>query len=406
MDESAYISQSFYFDLLCGGRRDHPAWLDYAGFDLPPLPKYLIGGALWAENYRRPDLSDARAWYADTSRQFVPLPALVAARRPSVVLGALGCLALFWVGTLVADRRVGWGAAVLLAINPLYRMHARRAMSDVPAECFLLLALALGLVVWKRAAIRVPGWRSGVLIGAAGMLVGLATLSKLNGVLGGLVLASWIGLAFISPAFPARSKVVLGLATVAAVGVAFATFVVLNPYLTAHPPGRLGPGVAEQARLTFWERTKEVYNHRARVSRGAMAIFPRDALPTLATKVAAVAVQGFGRFGPFGPPGRSDSTVRFEWRQDRGVLIWLPWVAVGVWYAFVRGLRQFRAGVPPLAWLALFYMKIVGLVVTLVVPLAWDRYFLSIQAPAALVAALVAVAGWDRLFGPRAEARS
>ncbi len=37
-------------------------------------------------------------------------------------------------------------------------------------------------------------------------MVGLATLSKLNGVLGGLVLAGWVGLALVSAAFSRRAK--------------------------------------------------------------------------------------------------------------------------------------------------------------------------------------------------------
>ena len=48
MDESAYVAQSYYADLLLEGRRDDPAWLDYAGYDLPPLAKYLVGIALRA----------------------------------------------------------------------------------------------------------------------------------------------------------------------------------------------------------------------------------------------------------------------------------------------------------------------------------------------------------------------
>jgi hypothetical protein len=36
-DESAYISQSYYFDLFISGDRDHIAWLDYAAFDIPPV---------------------------------------------------------------------------------------------------------------------------------------------------------------------------------------------------------------------------------------------------------------------------------------------------------------------------------------------------------------------------------
>ena len=72
------------------------------------------------------------------------------ARWPSVVLGVLGCLSIYALGTIAFDRRVGWLSSLLLMANPLYRMHARRAMSDVPAEAFLLASLALGLLAWKR----------------------------------------------------------------------------------------------------------------------------------------------------------------------------------------------------------------------------------------------------------------
>ena len=77
VDESAYIAQSFYADLLLDNYRNDPAWLDYAGYDLPPLPKYLIGIALRVGGYPRPAPSSTAAWYSDTSRRFVPEAALV-----------------------------------------------------------------------------------------------------------------------------------------------------------------------------------------------------------------------------------------------------------------------------------------------------------------------------------------
>ena len=397
VDESAYISQSFYADLYASGRWDHPAWLDYAGYDLPPLPKYLIGLSLWSVGERRPTRADTHAWYQNTSRQFVGPAALAVARRPSVLLGAVGCVAIFWLGTLLAGPWAGRVAALLLAINPLYRMHARRAMSDVPAECFLLLSLVFGMIVWRRAFRRSPWPRSWFLVLAAGMMVGLATLSKLNGVLGGLVLLGWIALALILGQFTHRSKGFLGAAAaVVAGGVAFGTFVALNPYLTAHPPAPVAPELAREAPMTFLDRTWAVYDHRATISALAMKSFPHNALPTLADRVAAVAVQGFGRFGPLGPRGRTDSTIRFDWQQDWGALVWLPLVGAGSIILGWQGRRQARAGLPPLVWLALTYLTVVVAVVTPFIPLAWDRYFLSLQAPSALVVGCLVGAGIDR----------
>lgn len=388
VDESAYVSQAFYFDLYVGGRWDHPAWLDYAGFDLPPLPKYLIGASIWGEGLRRPDLGDARVWYATGRKsEFAGSPLLIAGRRPMVVLGAAGCLGMFWLGLMIAGRPAGWVAAALLAINPLYRMHARRAMSDVPAEAFVILALVLGLVAWRRAARGATPGRSWACALGAGVVIGLATLAKLNGVLAGLVLVGWVGLALVAPGFPSRSRRFLVEAGLVAAPLAFGTFVALNPYLIARPRPPVAPEFAAEAAKSFAGRVATVFDHRATVSRRAMELFPRDALPTLRDRAAAVAVQGFGRFGPFGPRGWTDSTVRYDWAQDWGAPIWLLVVALGVAVLGRRGRREARAGRPPLAWLPLVYLGVVLGVITPFLPLAWDRYFLAIQAPAILVVA-------------------
>ena len=111
----------------------------------------------------------------------------------------------------------------------------------------------------------------------------------------------------------------------------------------------------------------------------AKSLFPNDALKTVPDKLKAVAVQGFGRFGPFGPRGWTDSTIRFDWKQDRGALVWLPWVAIGFVLALLRGRNQFRTGQPPASWAIVVEAGLALLIVTAFIPLAWDRYFLSIQ---------------------------
>jgi len=39
VDESAYVSQAYFGDLLITGNVNSPLWFEYPGFDLPPLTK-------------------------------------------------------------------------------------------------------------------------------------------------------------------------------------------------------------------------------------------------------------------------------------------------------------------------------------------------------------------------------
>jgi 4-amino-4-deoxy-L-arabinose transferase-like glycosyltransferase len=405
MDESAYISQSFYADLWLDQKWDDPHWLAYGGFDLPPLPKYAIGLALRAQGYRRPGPGAMFAWYDNPSRQFVSKEALVAARRPSVVFGAMGCLAIYALGTLARDRRLGLASALLLMANPLYAMHARRAMSDVMAESLILATTAVGLWAWKHLLARQGRARGPVLglIFGSGILGGLATLSKLNGSLGGMILGAWALLAI--SLVPSRSRALtIVLATLAAGCVSVATFSALNPFLFAHPRGPLSPPLESLAGMDLPQRLKVISDHRVNVSEGAKQGFLPDALWTARDKLEVVVVQGFGRFGPLGPRGRTDSTIRFDREQDWGAWVWLPWVVLGFVAASLRGWSQLRAGCSPAAWAIVVQAGLALVVVTAFIPLAWDRYFLSIQPGSALLGAFAAVEGFDLVrsaFGRR-----
>ncbi len=397
VDEFAYVSQSFYADLWITGRWDNPAWLTYAGYDLPPLPKYAIGLALRAQGYRRPGPAAMNAWYQNISSESVSKLELVAARWPSVAMGAFGCLAIYGLGVLGGNRRIGWIAALLLMFNPLYAIHARRAMSDVYAESLLLATAACGLWGWQRllsGKSRLSAWL--VVTLGSGVLGGLATLSKLNGVLGLFVLGAWAILALGLIRFPLRGRIDFCLATFLAGIVAFTTFCALNPFLFAHPSASAPQALA---RLGFWERVKVVSDHRVNVSDHAKSLFPNDALRTGRDKVEAVVVQGFGRFGPFGPRGRTDSTIRFDWKQDRGALLWIPIVGLGFIAGLIRGIGRRKAAEPPTSWAILVQAIVAVGVVTAFIPLAWDRYFLSIQPGFALLGSYAVVAGFDLVRG-------
>jgi hypothetical protein len=134
-----------------------------------------------------------------------------------------------------------------------------------------------------------------------------------------------------------------------------------------------------------------------------MDLFPHNALPTAFDKLATVCVQGFGRFGPFGPH-ESNSRIRYDPKQDWGAVLWLPLVALGAVLAAVRGRAQRNAGEAPTAWAILLQTGIAMLVVTAYLPLAWDRYYLSLQPGSALLAAGAVVAVADRVFKRHAGA--
>ncbi len=397
VDEWAYISQSYYYDLIARGDLDDPTWLDYPAYDLPPLPKYAIGAALATAGYRRPGPSAARAWYRDTSSTFGPPAMLGAARWPSVALGALGCAAIFAIGRLVGGPREGLLAAFLLAINPLYRMHARRAMSDVPAEAFLLASLAISLVGMRAAIAGRRPWIGAILVAiGAGAAAGLAVLSKLNGGLALMVLSAWGVLFAIAPGPASRRKAAVLVATLAAWPVAFLVFLAGNPFLTAQPPLAANSPASLHAGRSIADRTKVVLDHRFSVSRSAQDLFPADATATLPTKAAAIAVQGFGRFGPLGP-SRTDSTRRYDPGQDLGAIAWWPVVITGAWVLARRARAAWVDAEPPMAASLLVYAIVAIVTVGAFLPMAWDRYFLSIQPPIALLGASAIGAGIERL---------
>jgi 4-amino-4-deoxy-L-arabinose transferase-like glycosyltransferase len=388
VDEYAYISQSFYADLFFEGQFNHRLWLEYYAYDLQPLPKYLIGLSLRLARLPMPKSADAASWYRNY-KEFGTPPTLIAARLPFIALGALGCVALYCCGALIQDSRAGIIAASLLILNPLYRLHAHRAMSDVPCEAFMLGAMALFLWSWRRTWCRGPVPLTFFLPSLAGLSAGLSLLCKFNGFLGLLIITGWCGIAWLAPLFSLARKGAVTAGALVTIVVALATAVVLNPYLTATPNGPLTPEVQGLSNAGLWDRFRFQVDHRIRMSNSQKREMSHNALHTLAEKTKVTLVQGFGRFGPLGP-SRSDSTVRYDAAQDRGIFIWAPLVFTGVAASVRSARRQFRAGQPPTAAALLLWAAMAWVVVAIYLPMAWDRYLLPIQSGNALLAAMAA----------------
>lgn len=393
-DEYAYITQSYYADLFLRGAVDHPAWLDFFAYDVQPLPKYLVGLSLRWANLPRPDAEAARNWYLNYAR-FGTSDTLTAARWPILVLGALGCVAIFGCGTLVKDSRLGAIAAVLVMLNPLYSLHAHRAMSDVPCEAFVAIALGLALLSWKSAFSARGAVAVMVISGLSGIAAGLALLCKFNAFVALLIVACWTMIGLLAPGihWPRRLLIVSGSATTLAATIV--VFVALNPFMTARPKGPVPPEARQIVDANPWQRLLFQVRHRVKLSEYQQKTFPHDALRSLADRSAVVAVQGFGRFGLFGP-AMSDSTARFDLKQDWAAVLWTPLVLIGMAASISLGQRQWRAAEPPTGIALLTWAATTWMVVTVYIPMAWDRYLLPIQGVNALLAALGASMIWDR----------
>jgi len=387
VDEYAYITQSYQPDLVFSGRTYDASWLDGLGYDLVPLPKLWINLTFRAVGIPRPSPWDAIAWYDNTAHRWGTERELVIARLPSIVLGAVGCVAIFAIGTILRDEQTGVIAAFLLTVNPLYSLHAHRAMSEAGCEAFLLVAIALGLLAWKSLFSRGSIAPSLLLLIAAGCSAGLSILSKFNGILALGSLVGWTGLVLALPGMPRAAKLGLCAGTGGAIITAWAVFVAGNPFMTAHPPGNLPAEFRAIAELSTWQRARFLVEHRGQVSSGQQGMFAHNALHSLSDRAGVVLVQGFGRFGPLGPR-KSDSTRRYDLHQDWGAFLWLPLVLGGVIAAVRLGKHQHWQAQAPTGWALVIWSGLSLLVVTVYLPMAWDRYQLPIQAPAALLAAL------------------
>lgn len=396
VDESAYFSQAYFADLYRDGRFNDRAWVEGPAYDLPPLPKYLIGWTLRAAGFSYPGQNSWSLWYENTSRRFDPPGALAVARIPAAVLGALGCVAVFALGAQAFDVRAGLLGAVFLMANPLYRTHARRAMSDVPTEAFVLMCLAMALWSWRRTLVGKCGPSTWCAAALAGVLASLAVLCKLSGASAVIVVVAWIALAWALNWVPIRRKFMLVGQTAVAGILAMVVFVLLNPYLTAHPRQLIAPDPEGVALKNPWQRGVFLVRFRMEYSQGQKRSFKHNALDAPLEKMKAVAVQGFGRFGLLGTR-HDDSTVRYSWEQDQGAVVWGTLVAAGCVVAGVRGWNQSKATLPPTAWALLAQAMVTGTVVTTYIPLAWDRYFLPLQAVSALLGAGALLAAADAI---------
>src|SRR5438093_7939995 len=204
-DEAHKLSESYYYHLFFEeGAWRHPDWqADFYARTNLPVAKYVFGAALaaagWHVRDHRLQEDFGALWRTrDGLRRKVPDPVLRVARGVSAAYGALVCALLFWIGQRAGGPLAGLLAALLLLTNPNFLAAARRGLTDTILLFHLTLIVPASL--WSVRTLRErSGW--GRLLATTalvpGLVVALATGSKMNGALTAPVYAASLVLAAV-----------------------------------------------------------------------------------------------------------------------------------------------------------------------------------------------------------------
>lgn len=194
-DEANWLGTARYF-LVLFIRQDvsAEAWPDsYWTRTQPMVPRYVMGGWLWARGYDYewldPNFDHTKKWFTNQREGKAPTePILSEARIPMRALSVVAAVLLYGVVRVMAGPVGGAAAALLFCGSSYVPLHMVRAMGEPPFVVFLLAALLVSLVAVKRARGRAPGIGWGVL---AGTLLGLAFASKLTAVIALVAVVLW-----------------------------------------------------------------------------------------------------------------------------------------------------------------------------------------------------------------------
>lgn len=282
-DEFVYIARANYFDQYKSGDFSNPNWNEFDSYDVPKLGEYLYAGYLYILNlpqgYRQVNqflndtgyfnsfsdinlreyliktgyhlVNDPGMYYSSyrntewakivihlnnihTGLKDLPKETLnriepvIQARGLAVLLSISILTIIFIVGVKISGILYAILLTLLIMANNLYRVSTVRAMGESPLLFFVFLNLLLTLFFIKdiyQNKKHYPYWLTLI-----GISIGLATATKLNGI---LCLIYFI-IIFILQNFIIKKK--LGLVWVLYVsGISFVVFYFINPYIWQAP---------------------------------------------------------------------------------------------------------------------------------------------------------------------------
>ncbi len=238
-DEARWINRAYFLEDLAHPFSD--TWSDYyTTRGQPPLGNYLMGLGLLLQGR---DLDTNRVWDFHYDEEWniingaMPEDAdLIAGRRTNAVVGALVVVCVYAMASRLTNRFGGFAAGLLLSLHPLHLRLSSQALSDELLALTLMLSF---LMAWRFA--RVSSISNALLLGG---LLGLGGAAKLSPLLLSIPLAAF-GVLWLAIALRTSGR--LGIAwerarygwlLVAQPAIAFAVFVLANPYLWPNPIGR------------------------------------------------------------------------------------------------------------------------------------------------------------------------
>ncbi len=154
---------------------DELVYIQAAKKYFPLLEHLKIGAKGWSFNYEQPPLVKlfiGLALYLNTILAH-PLAELQAARIPSIIMGTVLVVAIYWLGHAIVGRVVALLAALCLAFSPWLAFFSAIAYLDIPMTTLITLAY---LLIWYAP-------RRPVLYPLAAALLGLGAASKYPAVL-------------------------------------------------------------------------------------------------------------------------------------------------------------------------------------------------------------------------------
>lgn len=154
---------------------DEAVYIGAGKIDLPLLVHFKIGASGWNYIYEAPPLVKLLIGLSLSLNALLvhPLGELLAARFPSIIMGTLLVLAIYWLGRAPLGRVIALLAALCLAFSPWLAYFSALAYLDTTMTTFITIAY---LLFWHAP-------QRPVLYPLAAALLGLGAASKYTAVL-------------------------------------------------------------------------------------------------------------------------------------------------------------------------------------------------------------------------------
>lgn len=352
---------------------DSPAWLRLINGS---VNVYTIGFSLQRGGYGESDLPSLWQWplsYDDNAAQGNrPRDAMLTISRiPSTLFLAASAVVLFGIGWQFRGRLTAYVASGVYALSPVVLLNARRAMMEGSVLCFGLLAILAAILICKSRT----GWRWWLLLAIAS---GMTLASKHSGVIFVATAFGWVLFNTIRQEFfttetrrTQRSEglIRLGMSAILTVVV----FVAASPALWGNPVARFGDLLSERAML-LESQVKAEPSAPTPLSERVVGILTQPYLQPPVYFEAAFWANAAPIQAEIAAYDRSMWSGLHAGAVVGGIFMLLAVVGL---VATARGWRTWHIGL--LLWAAVTAASL------LVNPLPWQRYYLSLYPPSALL---------------------